>query len=137
MTGTGPAPDVTVEGILNGSSLGVLCMAWPDILQSTIDLDYPNFEDYFSVTLPKGWVQDGLELTVTAGNENRLLSSADLKIGPYTEMNLAMVNMDVMDYNGAPINGRLLVISCKNGHRLFLPAWSASAPFRKRWYSLK
>ncbi len=102
VTGTGLAPDVQVEGLLNGNSLGVLCLAGPTNLNATIDLETPNFDDYFSVTLPKDWMQDGLELTLTAGNENRVVSSEELKIGPYTEMNLVMVNMDVMDYNGAP-----------------------------------
>ncbi len=101
VTGAGPAPDVQVEGTLNGESLGVLCLDGPDQLASTIDLDYPNFEDYFSVTLPKSWVQDGLELVLTAGNDSRTLTPEALKIGPYTEMNLVMVNMDVLDYNGA------------------------------------
>ncbi len=102
VTGTGPSPDVKVEGILNGNSLGTLCLAGPSNLSSVVDLNLPNFEEYFSVTLPKSWVQDGLELMLTAGNENMSLSNTDLKIGPYTEMNLVMVNMDVMDYNGAP-----------------------------------
>jgi hypothetical protein len=102
VTGTGPAPNVQVEGILNGISLGTLCLAGPATLSNTIDLNVPDFDNYFSVTLPKSWVQDGLELILTAGNATRTLSAVDLNIGPYTEMNLVMVNMDVMDYNGAP-----------------------------------
>ncbi len=102
VTGTGTAPDVQVEGILNGSSLGTLCLEGPTELSSMIDLHTPNFEDYFYVTLPKSWIQDGLELRLSAGTATRVLSKEDLKIGPYTEMNLVMVNMDVMDYNGAP-----------------------------------
>ncbi|MFK7905619.1 MAG: SdrD B-like domain-containing protein, partial [Chitinophagales bacterium] len=102
VTGEGIAPDVQVEGRLNGSSLGVLCLKGPDVLQNSIDLDTPNFEDYFSVTLPKNWIQDGLTLELSAGNESRMVSSEELKIGPYTEMNLVMVNMDVLDYNSAP-----------------------------------
>lgn len=102
VTGTGPAPDVQVQGTLNGNPLGSLCLKGPADLPAIIDLDTPNFEDYFSVTLPKSWIQDGLELVITAGNNILTLTPADLKIGPYTEMNLVMVNMDVMDYNGAP-----------------------------------
>ncbi|PSR11947.1 MAG: hypothetical protein C7N36_14000, partial [Bacteroidetes bacterium] len=102
VTGAGAAPDVQVEGIRDGTSLGVLCLAGPANLSSSVDLDVPNFEDYFSVTLPKSWVQDGLALILRAGNDSRTLTAAELKIGPYTEMNLVMVNMDVMDYNGAP-----------------------------------
>ncbi|GJM30596.1 MAG: hypothetical protein DHS20C17_32310 [Cyclobacteriaceae bacterium] len=99
VTGTGPAPDVVVEGILNGVSLGIRCLSGPSTLTNSIDLDYPDFENYFSITLPKDWVQNGLELILKAGNDIRNLSSSDLKIGPYTEMNLVMVNLDVMDYN--------------------------------------
>lgn len=102
MTGSGTAPDVQVTGTLNGTVMGTLCLAGPANLSASIDVTQPNFSDYFSVTLPKSWIQDGLELTVTAGSDSRLISSEELKIGPYTEMNLTMVNMDVMDYNGAP-----------------------------------
>lgn len=102
VTGIGAAPDVQVAGTMNGSSLGTLCLAGPANLAASIDLNAPNFEDYFSVTLPKNWVKDGLELVVTAGSQSSTLTGADLKIGPYTEMNLVMVNMDVLDYNGAP-----------------------------------
>lgn len=99
VTGTGQAPDVRVEGELNGTSLGSLCLKGPAMLTATIDLTTPNFEDYFSVTLPKAWVQPGLELKVIVGAESRTITPAELKVGPYTEMNLVMVNMDVLDYN--------------------------------------
>lgn len=102
VTGEGVAPDVQVEGVLNGESLGELCLVGPSSLAATIELATPNFDDYFSVTLPKDWVQPGLELRLRAGSDTRIISSEELKVGPYTEMNLVMVNMDVMDYNGAP-----------------------------------
>ncbi|MEM6348842.1 MAG: M66 family metalloprotease [Bacteroidota bacterium] len=102
ITGSGAAPDVQVEGFLNGNSLGSLCLAGPANLSSNIDLDTPNFDDYFSVTLPKSWIQNGLSLVLTAGNDSRSLSPAELKIGPKTELNLVMVNMDVLDYNEDP-----------------------------------
>lgn len=104
VTGAGAAPDVQVEGMLAGGSLGVLCLAGPATLASSIDLNAPSFEAYFSVTLPKSWVQDGLSLLITAGEQSRTISSEELKIGPYTEMNLVMYNMDVLDYNGGPHN---------------------------------
>ncbi len=102
VTGSGPAPDVRIEGFLNDNSLGVLCLDGPDVLKSFVNLDIPNFTDYFSVTLSKNWIQDGLELLITAGEDSRTITSEELKIGPYTEMNLVMVNMDVLDYNSAP-----------------------------------
>ena len=104
ITGTGTAPDVQVEGLLDGSSLGVLCLSGPATLASSIDLNTPNFEEYFSVTIPKNWVQNGLSLLITAGTQSRTISAEELKIGPYTEMNLVMYNMDVLDYNGGPHN---------------------------------
>lgn len=100
--GTGIAPDVQVEGIFNGTSLGTLCLSGPTQLSSFVDLSTPNFTDYFSVTLPKSWIQPGLELSLSAGNDTRTLSSSDLKIGPQTELNLVMVNMDVLDFNDEP-----------------------------------
>ncbi|MEN0046699.1 MAG: M66 family metalloprotease [Bacteroidota bacterium] len=102
VTGTGAAPDVQVEVVLNGESLGTLCLNGPSMLSNDINLDVPNFEDYFSVTLPKSWVQPGLELLLTAGNDTRRITSEELKVGPYTELNLVMVNMDILDYNTEP-----------------------------------
>ena len=102
VTGTGPAPDVQVEGILNGTSLGKLCLDGPAELSETIDLASANFDEYFSVTLPKSWVSIGLELRLTAGSDSRTLTQEDLLIRPYTELNLVLVNMDIMDYNQEP-----------------------------------
>jgi len=102
VTGLGAAPDVQVEGILNGTSLGVLCLDGPSELSETIDLESANFDEYFSVTLPKAWVTIGLELRLTAGNDSRTLTQEELLIRPYTELNLVMVNMDIMDYNQEP-----------------------------------
>lgn len=102
VTGSGASPDVTVEGKLNGTSLGTLCLDGPSVLSNTINSDRPNFDDFFSVTLPKAWVVNGLELEVTAGSDTRTISSAELKIGPYTELNLVEMKMDVLDYNIEP-----------------------------------
>lgn len=102
VTGSGQAPDVQVEGFMNGQSLGTLCLKGPANLANSINLDIPNFEDYFSVTIPKAWVKIGLSLEVRAGSQTRSFSAEELKIGPYTEMNLVMYNMDFLDYNTAP-----------------------------------
>ena len=102
VTGTGTAPDVQVEGILDGESLGMLCLDGPDILSETIDLASGNFEEYFSVTLPKLWVTIGLELILTAGSDTRILTQENLQIRPYTEMNLVQIDMNIMDYNHEP-----------------------------------
>ena len=102
ITGEGEAPDVQVEGFFQGNSLGTLCLDGPDILSETIDLSTADFEHYFSVTLPKSWVRNGLELHLDIGGAVRVITPEALKIGPYVEMNLVMVNMDVLDYNGEP-----------------------------------
>ncbi len=102
VTGTGAAPNVQVEGLMNGVSLGTLCLNGPAILSESIDLASANFEEYFSVTLPKSWVKIGLELRLTAGTATRTLTQDDLLIRPYTELNLVEVDMDIMDYNHEP-----------------------------------
>ncbi len=100
--GNGQAPDVQVQGTMDGNSLGTLCLNGPSVLSASIDLTQANFSNYFSVTLPKSWVKVGLQLTITAGNDTRVLTQSDLKIRPYTELNLVNVDMDLMDYNHLP-----------------------------------
>ncbi len=102
VTGSGASPDVQVEGFMDGVSQGMLCLSGPDNLPGSIDLSVPDFTNYFSVTLPKAWVKPGLTLRLTAGNETRDLSEEALKIGPLTELNMVLFDMDVMDYNTEP-----------------------------------
>ncbi len=102
VTGSGAAPDVQVEGTMDGNSIGTLCLDGPSVLSASIDLATANFDEYFSVTLPKAWVKIGLELHLTAGDEVLTLTQEDLKIRPYTELNMVLVNMDFMDYNNEP-----------------------------------
>ena len=64
ITGSGSSPDVKVEGFMDGVSLGEKCLKGPSNLSSTINTDIPNFDDYFSVTLPKSWMKIGLTLRV-------------------------------------------------------------------------
>ncbi len=102
VSGIGAAPDVTVTGTMNGTQIGTLCLKGPVTLSSSVDQERPNFEDFFSVTLPKSWVVNGLELLVRAGSNSRTISAPELKIGPYTELNLVEVKLDVLDYNNVP-----------------------------------
>jgi len=103
VTGTGAAPDVKVTGTIDGQTLGQMCLAGPTLLSSTIDLSTANFQDYFSVTLPKSWIVNGLQLTVEAGSACRVLTPEELKIGPFTEVNLVEVKIDILDYNNTPV----------------------------------
>ena len=99
ITGFGASPDVKVEGFMNGTSLGVKCLNGPSNLPQTINTSIPNFEDYFSVTLPKSWLKIGLTLEIRIGSFTKTLSEEDLKIGPYTELNLVQFDLDILDYN--------------------------------------
>ena len=102
VTGAGQAPDVQVEGFMKGNSLGVKCLKGPAELPSSIDLSVPNFNDYFSVTLPKDWIQTGLSLELHIDGQTRIITPEELKIGPYTELNLVLFEMDLLDYNTEP-----------------------------------
>ncbi len=97
--GAGTSPDVKVEAFMNGVSLGIKCLKGPSNLSQTIDASIPDFDNYFSVTLPKSWVQIGLSLKITIGSAVKDISSEQLKIGPYTELNLVEFEMDVLDYD--------------------------------------
>ena len=99
VTGSGISPDVKVEGFIDGVSLGEKCLNGPEYLNQDTNTDIPNFDDYFSVTLPKSWMRENLNLKVSIGSNVTNISSAELKIGPYTEMNLIQFDLDVLDYN--------------------------------------
>ena len=47
VTGSGSAPDVQVEGFMEGASLGTLCLDGPAELSTSIDLATANFDEYF------------------------------------------------------------------------------------------
>ena len=99
LTGSGLSPDVKVEGFIDGVSLGEKCLSGPQYLFQDTNTDVANFDDYFSVTLPKSWMRENLNLKVTIGSNVTNISSAELKVGPYTEMNLIQFDLDVLDYN--------------------------------------
>lgn len=102
VTGQGPSPDIQVEGLRNGNSLGGLCLKGPALLPGEIDLKVPGFEKYFTVTLPGEWIRPGTELIVKYGDQSKKLSSDMLKIGPYTELNLVQYDLELLDYPGEP-----------------------------------
>ena len=97
--GLGVAPDVKIEGLVDENTIGTLCLKGPANLVEDINLTIPSFEEYFSVTIPKSWITQELSLKISIGDQVQILSQADLKIGPYTELNLVEMKMDFMDYN--------------------------------------
>jgi len=103
LTGSGKSPDVKIKGFFEDTFLGELCLYGPDSLPNSIDIDTPDFVNYFSVTIPKSWIRQDLSLELYVGTSmTRLISQEDLKVGPYTELNLVMVELDVLDYNSSP-----------------------------------
>lgn len=102
VTGNGNSPDVKVEGYMNGNLIGTKCLQGPSRLPSSIDIEDPTADDYFSVTIPKSWVKRGLELEVKVGGQRRYLDQDELKVGPYTELNLVRVDQDYLDFNLTP-----------------------------------
>jgi hypothetical protein len=109
LTGSGESPDVKIKGFLEDTFLGELCLYGPDSLPNSIDIDTPDFVNYFSVTIPKSWVRQDLSLELYVGTSiTRLISQEDLKVGPYTELNLVMVEQDVLDYNLSPHNSPII-----------------------------
>jgi len=104
ISGNGDAPDVQVEGFIDGNSIGIKCLKGPSKIPQDIDLSIPDFENYFAVTLPKSWIKIGLELEVSTSSTSRYFNQEELKIGPYTEMNLVRVDQDYLDFNNTPHN---------------------------------
>jgi hypothetical protein len=99
VTGTGAAPEVSVEGFVNGVSLGKLCLAGPSVLPATVDMTVQQRTDRFTVTLPSAWLTAGLSLTIKAGSATTTFSATQLGAGPAPELNLVMLKMDLLNYN--------------------------------------
>ncbi|APR79048.1 Hypothetical protein A7982_04395 [Minicystis rosea] len=99
VTGSGAAPEVKVEGWLGDVSLGVKCLKGPANLPASVSAAVQSRDDSFTATLPKAWLQAGLRIKVTAGGTEKEFSDKELAVGPAPELNLAILNMDVLNYN--------------------------------------
>tara|TARA_B100001250_G_scaffold46827_1_gene36678 strand:- start:321 stop:3152 length:2832 start_codon:yes stop_codon:yes gene_type:complete len=99
VTGSGKSPDVKILGFHGDEAIGTLCLKGPANLSNTVNTSVPDFENYFSVTIPKSWIRPDLTLDLYVDDQLRTLSKEELKIGPYTELNLVMLEMDVLNYN--------------------------------------
>ncbi|MFT3776440.1 MAG: M66 family metalloprotease [Minicystis sp.] len=99
VTGSGAAPEVKVEGWLGDVPLGVKCLKGPANLPMSVSAAEQRRDDSFTATLPKAWLQPGLRIKVTAGGAERAFSDQELAVGPAPEFNLAILDMDVLNYN--------------------------------------
>ena len=98
--GTGPSPEVSITGFIDGEPIDTLCMAGPEELPASVDNADRLRGQRFSVTLPGAWMQPGLSVTVTAGETERRYSADQLALQHGPELNLMLVMMDVVNYNG-------------------------------------
>ena len=98
VTGTGDAPDVKVSGFHDGDPVGEFCLSGPDTLPESVDQTRHQRDDRYPMTLPKSWIQPGLSLTITAGQDEHSFSAEELGIVETPDMNMAIFDLVVMDY---------------------------------------
>ncbi|MGL1904427.1 MAG: Ig-like domain-containing protein [Fibrobacterales bacterium] len=98
VSGQGAAPQVKVQGFVDGSSIGELCLKPPVELPAQ-PVDIPSFTEWYTVTLPKEWIRGGLSLNVTMGGIDTTVTAADLAIEqepiPY---DMVIFEYDMLDY---------------------------------------
>ena len=82
VTGSGKSPDVKVLGFHGEEAIGTLCLKGPANLSNTVNTSVADFENYFSVTIPKSWIRPDLTLDLYVDDQLRTLSKEELKIGP-------------------------------------------------------
>ncbi len=99
ITGSGTSPDVSVQGLVKGVSVGSLCLNGPATLPAVASATEPRFDDRFSSTLPASWMQPGLSLVIKAGPASKTFTEAELKLGAAPELNLVMLPFDILDWN--------------------------------------
>jgi len=99
ITGEGAAPEVAITGAIDDEVIGTLCLPGPDTLKATVDTTLHKRADRFTVTLPEEWLQPGLSLEITAGEDTLRYEAEDLGLGHAPELNLMLVMMDVLNYN--------------------------------------
>lgn len=81
VTGSGAAPAVWVQGSVNGSYVGRICLSGPANLPASVDASTPSSSNSFVGTLPASWMRPGLQLQISAGKSVSTVSAAQLKIG--------------------------------------------------------
>ena len=104
VTGSGPAPEVSVTATIDGVEQGTLCIGGPATLAAAVDASVHSRDDRFTVTLPAEWLQPGLSLEVRAGADVVRFSADDLGLAHSPELNLMLVMMDVLNYNSGDVD---------------------------------
>jgi hypothetical protein len=100
VTGEGAAPEVAITAAIDGEVLGTLCMDGPDTLSASVNTTVHKRAGRFTVTLPAEWMQEGLSLEVSTGDEGLESFDAEtLGLLHAPELNLMLVMMDVVNYN--------------------------------------
>jgi Peptidase M66 len=99
LTGTGASPEVRMTGWIKDRPLGSICLRGPATLAPSIGGSKQSREGSFTATLPKAWLAPGLRLEVKAGDASKTYSVAQLGVGAAPEINLAMIPIDVLNYN--------------------------------------
>lgn len=100
VTGEGPSPEVSITGFIDGEPIDTLCMTGPEALPSVVDDSVRGTDDRFAVTVPRAWMQPGLSVVVSAGDAERSYAANELGLQHGPQLNLMLVMMDVVNYNG-------------------------------------
>jgi hypothetical protein len=104
LVGEGDAPEVAITASIDGETIGTLCLSGPSTLAASVDTSQHRRSDRFTVTLPDDWMQAGLSLSITAGEDIITYEADALGLGHAPELNLMLVMMDVLNYNHADVD---------------------------------
>ena len=99
VTGEGLSPEVSVTAFVDGEELETLCLAGPSELSEVVDTSIHSRDDRFTVTLPADWMQEGLSLEIRVDGLTETFDADTLGLLHAPEVNLAMIMMDVVNYN--------------------------------------
>ncbi len=99
VVGRGDAPEVSIEALEDGKSIGKLCLKGPAQLPQIVDIQRHDQPGSFTFQLPATWLRPGLYFVVRAGDkvENFPADRLDIKLSP--ELNMVLMQMDVLNYN--------------------------------------
>jgi hypothetical protein len=99
VVGKGNAPEVKVSAWDESAFLGELCLRGPEMLPTLVSGAQQDRDSSFTATLPRAWLRPGLRVEVRADTAVHSFSAQEIPVGPAPELNLAMVRLDVLNYN--------------------------------------